>query len=145
MLECRFEMHAGGGGIPVARQEDGALHGVEAVVDKDFTSALLAEQVCADALLLLTDESSVYTDWPKKNQPIEETTAASLRSLDLEAHEVDSVSELYLDSLETFYAALASEPEVGIAASADEELFVDRPSSQMITSTVHHQGEWHEC
>jgi len=44
---------AGGGGVPVVR--DGGLHGVEAVVDKDRTSALLASAVGADLLVLLTD------------------------------------------------------------------------------------------
>ena len=46
---------AGGGGIPVARGSDGRLRGVEAVVDKDRASALLARRLGADALLLLTD------------------------------------------------------------------------------------------
>jgi carbamate kinase len=46
---------AGGGGIPVVADASGALRGVEAVVDKDLTAALLARAVDADALLLLTD------------------------------------------------------------------------------------------
>ena len=50
---------AGGGGIPVVADPSGALRGVEAVVDKDLTAALLAEAVNADALLLLTDVDAV--------------------------------------------------------------------------------------
>ena len=46
---------AGGGGVPVVRGEDGQLHGVEAVVDKDLTSSVLAEALDADVLLILTD------------------------------------------------------------------------------------------
>lgn len=46
---------AGGGGVPVIRDNRGLLSGVEAVVDKDLTAALLAEALEADALLLLTD------------------------------------------------------------------------------------------
>ncbi len=46
---------AGGGGIPVMRNKDGNMEGVEAVIDKDRTSALLASELQADALLLLTD------------------------------------------------------------------------------------------
>ncbi len=52
---------AGGGGIPVVRQADGdGMAGVDAVVDKDLTSALLAQSVGADMLLLLTDVPAVY-------------------------------------------------------------------------------------
>ncbi len=52
---------AGGGGIPVARSPGGALYGVEAVIDKDRTAALLARDIGADALLLLTDVAGVYS------------------------------------------------------------------------------------
>ncbi|MGI9509078.1 MAG: carbamate kinase [Geminicoccaceae bacterium] len=52
---------AGGGGIPVARKADGGFIGVEAVIDKDHASALLAETVAADALLMLTDVDAIYT------------------------------------------------------------------------------------
>lgn len=54
---------AGGGGIPVMRRADGALIGVEAVIDKDAASALLASEIGADALLLLTDVDAVYKDY----------------------------------------------------------------------------------
>jgi carbamate kinase len=50
---------AGGGGVPVVRHADGTLEGVEAVIDKDLTAALLAERLGADALLLLTDVVAV--------------------------------------------------------------------------------------
>ena len=54
---------AGGGGIPTVRRRDGSLVGVEAVIDKDLASALLARALKADALLLLTDVDAVYADW----------------------------------------------------------------------------------
>jgi carbamate kinase len=50
---------AGGGGIPVVRRADGSLAGVEAVIDKDYASALLATSIKADALLMLTDVDGV--------------------------------------------------------------------------------------
>jgi carbamate kinase len=53
---------AGGGGIPAVRR-NGGLIGVEAVIDKDSTSALLAIQLKANALLMLTDVDGVYLDW----------------------------------------------------------------------------------
>lgn len=56
---------AGGGGVPVAERETGELVGVEAVIDKDRASALLARQLGADLLLLLTDVDGVYADFGK--------------------------------------------------------------------------------
>lgn len=53
----------GGGGIPVIEQADGILTGIEAVIDKDAASALLARQLNADMLLLLTDVDAVYLDY----------------------------------------------------------------------------------
>jgi len=53
----------GGGGIPVVPHRDGSLRGVEAVVDKDLSAALLAEEVKADHLLLLTDVAAVSAEW----------------------------------------------------------------------------------
>ena len=61
---------AGGGGIPVIRLEDGSYTGVEAVIDKDRASALLASQIKAQALLLLTDVEGVYKDWGTPKQAL---------------------------------------------------------------------------
>ncbi|MDW5317491.1 carbamate kinase [Rhizobium sp. PL01] len=54
---------AGGGGVPVVSRGDGDLAGIEAVIDKDRASALLAERLNADMLLLLTDVDAVYIDF----------------------------------------------------------------------------------
>ncbi|MDI5891250.1 carbamate kinase [Halomonas rhizosphaerae] len=76
----------GGGGIPVLRREDGSLIGVEAVIDKDAASALLARQLGADALLLLTDVEAVYQDYgTDAAAPVHELTVAQAREMDLPA------------------------------------------------------------
>ncbi|HEY8122320.1 MAG TPA: carbamate kinase [Myxococcota bacterium] len=61
---------AGGGGIPVARDAGGRFAGAPAVIDKDRSAALLASQLGADGLLLLTDVPAIYADWPLRDQPI---------------------------------------------------------------------------
>lgn len=68
---------AGGGGIPVMRNADGDMEGVEAVIDKDRTSALLAIGLNADALLLLTDVAGIYRDFGGDEQSIVETLPPS--------------------------------------------------------------------
>jgi len=59
---------AGGGGIPVNRLPDGSLEGVEAVIDKDRASALLALEINADMFIILTGVEKVYTDYGKPLQ-----------------------------------------------------------------------------
>lgn len=54
---------SGGGGIPTAYGPDGQLHGVEAVIDKDRASALLAQQLEADFFIMATDVDSVAVHW----------------------------------------------------------------------------------
>ena len=54
---------AGGGGIPVVRDADGRVHGVEAVIDKDLTAALLARAVDADVLVIATDVDHAVVGW----------------------------------------------------------------------------------
>jgi carbamate kinase len=77
---------AGGGGIPVTRDESGALHGVEAVLDKDLTAALLATAVSADALLILTDVPAVISGYgTARARPIRRASAAELRAMSFPA------------------------------------------------------------
>jgi len=72
---------SGGGGVPVARDSAGTLRGVEAVVDKDLTAALLACLVRAEALLLLTDVESVQENFGTDHaQPIHLATPGELRA-----------------------------------------------------------------
>jgi len=71
---------AGGGGIPVVRS-GGALHGVEAVIDKDRTSALLALGLGATIFAISTDEDFVYVDYKRPTQrPLTRVTVAELEA-----------------------------------------------------------------
>ena len=58
----------GGGGIPVVERPDGTLEGTAAVIDKDFAAELLAEQVNADVLMILTEVEKVAINFNKPNQ-----------------------------------------------------------------------------
>ncbi len=74
---------SGGGGIPTMYDDQGKLHGVEAVIDKDRASALLAEEIDADCLILATDTDCVYLDWGTPEQrPIRKATPEELRRHD---------------------------------------------------------------
>jgi carbamate kinase len=69
----------GGGGIPVVETPTGELTGVEAVVDKDHVSALIARLLRADMLILLTDVDAVYTEWgTPKARAIDQIAASAI-------------------------------------------------------------------
>jgi carbamate kinase len=73
---------AGGGGVPVVADGAGRLHGVEAVIDKDLSAALLAERIGASALVMLTDVEAVVSGWGTPDaEPIGETDPVALRRL----------------------------------------------------------------
>ena len=71
----------GGGGIPVTEDGAGRQRGVEAVIDKDLASALLAENLSADVLILASDVPAVYADYhTEAERPIIRATPAELRA-----------------------------------------------------------------
>lgn len=78
---------AGGGGIPVARNMGtNDLQGVEAVIDKDLCSSLLARELQADLLVIATDVSAVFLDWGKPAQnALEKVTPQNLSQYDFAA------------------------------------------------------------
>lgn len=70
---------AGGGGVPVIRAADGRLSGVEAVVDKDLTTSVLAEALDADVLMILTDVPHVVRGYGTPDaEPVLRATPASM-------------------------------------------------------------------
>jgi carbamate kinase len=82
---------AGGGGIPVMYTDEAApagrqLVGVEAVIDKDLASALLASDLGADALVIVTDVDAVYADWgTPKQRAIRRATPEALAGTEFAA------------------------------------------------------------
>ena len=79
----------GGGGIPVIERHDGSMVGIEAVIDKDLSSALLARQLGADHLLLLTDVDAVYLDWNTRDAVA--VARAGIKALDPEDFDRGSI------------------------------------------------------
>jgi carbamate kinase len=73
---------AGGGGIPVTVSTKGVVRGVEAAIEKDYSAALLARELGAAALLLLTDVDAAYESWGTNfKKPIRETMPESVRKI----------------------------------------------------------------
>lgn len=73
---------AGGGGVPVIRDGAGGLSGVEAVIDKDLTAAVLARQLSVDTLVIATDVEAVMVGWGTPDaRPLGAVTVARLREL----------------------------------------------------------------
>lgn len=72
----------GGGGIPVVREPDGTLRGVEAVVDKDLAAVVLARAVGSDVLVVATDVEHAVAGWgTPRARPLGRTTPSELRDL----------------------------------------------------------------
>lgn len=110
----------GGGGIPVV-DENGKLEGVEAVVDKDFAAAVLAKDLAADRMLIVTDVDAVYKDFgTPKQKPIRELSldraVAMLRS-----------GELPVGSMGSKIAAAANFVEV-----TGREVIISRPEDILL-------------
>ena len=68
LWDSSIVISCGGGGIPVVENPDGTMEGVAAVIDKDFAAELLAEQVEADVLMILTEVEKVAINWGKPDQ-----------------------------------------------------------------------------
>ena len=68
LMDTTVVITCGGGGIPVLKKENGDLEGTAAVIDKDFAAELLAENVEADALMILTEVEKVAINFNKPDQ-----------------------------------------------------------------------------
>ena len=123
---------AGGGGIPVVRKADGGMEGVEAVIDKDRTAALLATALQADALLMLTDVDAIYSDW---NTP-EQTAISRITPDEIEAmsFEIGSMAPK-VDSACSFVRAGGGLAGVGKLADA-RAIIEGRRGSQIALASL---------
>jgi carbamate kinase len=113
---------AGGGGIPVARGEDGSLRGVEAVVDKDLVSAHIATRLQADALLLLTDVAAVQRHFG--TPAARDVPAIDARDVDPSAYPAGSMRPK-LEAARRYTLATGGRAVIG-ALEAAEALFDGR-------------------
>jgi carbamate kinase len=88
LVEAGFVVIAnGGGGVPVVRADDGALRGVEAVIDKDLGAALLARTVEADVLVIVTDVPHAVLRWNAPDaEPLRTVPVTRMRALAAEGH-----------------------------------------------------------
>jgi carbamate kinase len=108
---------AGGGGAPVV--DNGQLHGVEAVVDKDLTSAELAIALKADRLLLLTDVFAVMTDFGLPDaEPIRHLAVEELEHLTFPAGSMGPK----IEACRRFVTATGATAAIGALADAEEIL-----------------------
>jgi carbamate kinase len=119
---------SGGGGVPVIRNEDGHLEGVEAVVDKDLATSVLAESLEADALLLLTDVPAVVRGYGTDHaEPIPRATPAALRRENFPAGSMGPKVEAVCRFVE-ITGDLA-----GIGALSDAELILAGKAGTVVT------------
>ena len=88
LLDAGYVVVAGGGGgIPVVREPDGSLRGVEAVIDKDLSAAVLGRAIDARVLVIGTDVPAVQVDYgTDRARPLGAVTTAELRRYAAEGH-----------------------------------------------------------
>jgi carbamate kinase len=119
---------AGGGGVPVMFGPEQDLVGVEAVIDKDLASELLAREVDADLLVLATDVDGVYADWSTPEQrKLGEVTPAALRAEQFAAGSMGPK----VDAAARFVEATGKRAAVGSLAEI-EEIVAGRAGTQIV-------------
>lgn len=122
---------AGGGGIPVVQNADGTMIGVEAVIDKDHASGLLARALDADGYLMLTDVEGVFADWGTPDaRLIRQATPKDLRAMTFPAGSMGPKVDAACDFVEATggFAAIGrlSDTVALVAGTAGTRISLDR-------------------
>jgi len=125
---------AGGGGIPVAYQPGRQLMGVEAVIDKDRASALLARDVGADLLIMATDATAVFTGF---GTPQQRTIVAANPDALMTEYEAEFAAGSMLPKViaASDFARATGQP-AAIGALADIDAMLDGTAGTRITTSV---------
>lgn len=119
----------GGGGIPVMYQQKNGqiLSGVEAVIDKDLASCLLAQEIHADLFVMATDVDGVYLDWETPSaRLIRKTTPSQLRQYVFPAGSMGPKVEAACSFVEK------TKKKAAIGALADIQAIISRDSGTMV-------------
>ena len=128
---------AGGGGIPTVCDANGKLNGVEAVIDKDRVSALLASQLQADVLLMLTDVDAVYRDYGQPNaRRLRRVSPGALREWFFEAGSMGPKVQAAIEFVE------ATGGLAGIGALKDAQAILDGEAGTLVTREVGETAYW---
>jgi carbamate kinase len=126
---------AGGGGVPVAISE-GGVYGVEAVIDKDRSAALLARELAAEALLILTDVPAVFAHWDTpRARAIRKASPRALRAFAFDPGSMGPKVEAACDF------AAATGRRAGIGALADAAAILDGAAGTTVEADA--ELEWY--
>lgn len=128
---------AGGGGIPVVRRADGTLEGIEAVVDKDLSAAVLARVVGADVLVIATDVPHAATDFGTDRQrPIHRVGVTEMEALAAAGHFAEGSMGPKVEAMCRFVRAGGSRAVVTDLGSLGRSLGLDGADDEVVGTVV---------
>lgn len=128
---------AGGGGIPTVRLEEGRLIGVEAVIDKDLASSLLARELKADAFIMLTDVDAIWKEWGEPHaKAIRRISPENLRGIPFAAGSMRPKVEAAIEFVE------ATGGIAGIGRMEDAEAVLRGEAGTVIARDVSDVAFW---
>ena len=128
---------AGGGGIPTVCLPDGSFTGVEAVIDKDLASSLLARELKADAFIMLTDVDALWMEWGEPHaKAIRRTSPEDLRGIPFAAGSMGPKVEAAIEFVE------ATGGIAGIGRIEDAQAILRGEAGTVITRDINDVVFW---